>query len=111
MSGAVSDPRKQQYVNALKELFAVTRGFLIKVPDSISSFKQAEPEYAGRVLDILVEKGLVYPTTYQRTQIRGDIDGIYNALSRAERWDLGREIPEEFNPLWKDLCAFYSSRQ
>lgn len=110
MPDAVFDPRKQQYIDALKELFAVTKGFLIKVPDSVSSFREAEPEHAARVLDILVEKGLVYPTTYQRTQIRGDIDSIYNALSRAERWDLDKDIPEEFNPLWKDLCALYASR-
>lgn len=110
MSGSDSKtPGRQEYLDALKHLFAYTKGFLIKVPESIAAFEQAQPAYAARILALLVDKGLVYPTTYQRTQIRGDIDSIYNALSRADRWNLDQDLPEDFNPLWTELCALYAA--
>lgn len=102
---------KMDYIESLKRLFENTKGLIIKVPGGIDDFRSAQPEYAQKVLDVLVEKGLVYPTTYQRTQIRGDIDSIYNELSRAERWGLSKELPDNFNPLWADLCALFNSKQ
>ena len=98
---------KEAYIASLKELFSSTKGLIIKVPAGLEAFRQAQPDHAQKVLDHMVAKGLLYPTTYQRTQIRGDIDSVYNELSRAERWGLSQELPEDFNPLWKDLCAIY----
>lgn len=98
---------KDAYINSLKLLFESTKGLIIKVPAALELFKQTQPEYAPKALSLMVEKGLLYPTTYQRTQIRGDIDSIYNELSRAERWGLDKDIPSQFNPLWGELCALY----
>lgn len=95
------------YIDSLKTFFESTKGLIIKVPASLEQFKKAQPEHAPLVMSLMVDKGLLYPTTYQRTQIRGDIDSIYNELSRAERWGLGKDLPEDFNPLWQELCALF----
>lgn len=100
---------KQAYITSLKVLFESTKGLIIKVPAALEAFRQAQPEHAQKALDLMVAKGLLYPTTYQRTQIRGDIDAVFNELSRAERWGLSKDIPDAFNPLWRDLCALYDA--
>jgi hypothetical protein len=104
---ACQDALRERYINSLHQIFSATKGFLIKVPENVARFRENEPLYADKVLAILVDKGLVYPTTLQRTQIRGDIDSIYNALSRAERWKLDSTIPDDFNPLWGELQRLY----
>ena len=96
------------YIHALKELFTTTKGLIIKVPAALETFRSSQPHLAPKVLELMVAKGLIYPTTYQRTQIRGDIDSIYNELSRADRWGLDNDLPADFNPLWRELCALCS---
>jgi hypothetical protein len=100
-----ADDAQNAYIHALKELFTNTKGLIIKVPAALEAFRSAQPDNAPKALELMVAKGLIYPTTYQRTQIRGDIDSIYNELSRADRWGLNDNLPADFNPLWGELCA------
>ena len=98
---------RRQYIASLSLLFESTKGFLIDVAGAVAGFRQAQPLYAEKVITHLVEQGLVYPTTLQRTQIRGDIDAIYNALSRNKRWELEDDMPARGIQLWDQLCALH----
>ncbi len=100
------DAERERYLSALQDLFYKTKGLLIDVPGAVERFKQAEPRRALLVLNALIERGLIYPTTCYRTQIRGSIDGIYNELSRSDRWQGRPELPAGVNALWDELAGY-----
>lgn len=107
MDSVERDTGKQHYLESLGILFESTKGFLIGVSRAVDRFRESYPGHADLVIAHLVERGLVYPTTLQRTQIRGDIDAIYNAISRTKRWALGEDTPAKGISLWDSLCALY----
>ena len=109
MSDHPKDAGRSRYIASLSLLFESTKGFLIDVTRAVAGFRESEPQYAERVIALLIDQGLVYPTTLQRTQIRGDIDSIYNALSRNRRWGLDEDMPPSGIPLWDELCALYGT--
>jgi len=97
--------KQGDYLESLSLLFESTKGFLIGVSRAVDAFRESHPECADLVIAHLVEKGLIYPTTLQRTQIRGEIDAIYNAISRTKRWQLEGDMPAKGIALWDYLCA------